>query len=229
MPLMINSGTRTEHGDNKPTTRKCSGQRMRCQHGAPKFGGGLIFRRRRRHPLGKFVPPDAACAQPSGPLHLHDHHGARFPPEAPRRVFRSRRGCVRCLPASKPTHNAAANCKLTTLSQANGVRVERRARRQRDPHPSGHLGCVPLAAAGLHGVQHRGLLPFGLSLEAGGRQATFARLHGRHLRRPGHQPVGGRWLPVGAHTVARRPRMRASARRLQVAARARAELPAQCA
>ena len=39
--------------------------------------------------------------------------------------------------------------------------------------------------------------------------------------------MAGRRLPDRAHTVARRPRVRASARRLQVAARARAELPAQ--
>ena len=39
--------------------------------------------------------------------------------------------------------------------------------------------------------------------------------------------MAGRRLPDRAHTVARRPSVRASPRRLQVAARARAELPAQ--
>jgi len=106
------------------------------------------------------------------------------------------------LPSSNPAHHAAANC-LSVLSrqlptgpvaQAVGVRVEGRARRQCDPHPRtarplGRRG--PLSAFRVQRVQHRALLRFGLSLQAGGRQASVARLHGRPLRRPGHPTVAG--------------------------------------
>ena len=49
------------------------------------------------------VPSDAARAQPSDLLYLHDHQRAGLPPEAPRRVLRGCRRRVRCRPQTQPT------------------------------------------------------------------------------------------------------------------------------
>ena len=109
----------------------------------------------------------------------------------------SRSSSTCTLPASLKSNPQRGSQQLRNIgpvAQAVGVRVEGRSRRQRDPHPG---TARPLrrrgafAAFGVHRVQHRALLRFGLSLEAGGRQAILARLHGRHLRRPGHPTVAG--------------------------------------